>query len=78
MLWVVPRGYLANIVFPGSDIARGEGGSWMVKKGLQLKHGDIGGSVRRTKEWRVSCGPAHHASSYIDEVEWSTLVAADQ
>lgn len=50
----------------------------MVKKGLQLKHGDIGGSVRRTKEWRVSCGPAHHASSYIDEVEWSTLVAADQ
>jgi hypothetical protein len=50
----------------------------MVKQGPLLKHGNISGSDGGTKEWRVSCGPAHAASSYIDEVEWSILVAMDQ
>lgn len=47
----------------------------MVNKGPQHKHGSISGSIGGTKEWRVSCSPAHAANLYIDQVEWSILVA---
>lgn len=50
----------------------------MVNKGPQLKHGNISGSVGGTKEWRVSCSPAHAANSYINEDERLTLVAMNQ